>query len=92
MEMATEWEAKGSYVFEGSDCIGICDTDNASQKVYAERARKMAAAPELLAALKAIRETAEDANHKSRIVRARAAQDIIRWADAAIAKAESPNA
>ena len=46
--MATTWEAKGSYVFEGGNCIGICDTDNASTAQYERNARLMASAPDLL--------------------------------------------
>lgn len=46
--MASNWEAKGSYVFEGSDCIAICDTDNADTATYERRAKIMAAGPELL--------------------------------------------
>jgi hypothetical protein len=49
--MASNWEAKGSYVFEGSDCIAICDTDNADTATYERRAKIMAAGPDLSEAL-----------------------------------------
>lgn len=48
------WEAKGSYVFDGRDCIAVCDTDNDTESNYARKARLMAAAPKLLRALKAM--------------------------------------
>lgn len=48
------WEAKGAYVFDGKDCIGICDTDNATTDVYEKRARKMAASPDLQDALEEV--------------------------------------
>ena len=46
------WVAMGRYVFAGKDCIGICDTDNAPPARMEANARVMAAAPDLLAALK----------------------------------------
>jgi len=46
------WTAKGQYVFAGPDCIGICDTDNASVERCEANARLMAAAPDLLEALR----------------------------------------
>jgi hypothetical protein len=48
------WEAKGAYVFAGKNCIGICDTDNATQKRMEANAKLIAAAPDLLAALELI--------------------------------------
>lgn len=42
------WEAVGKYVYRGKDCIGIFDTDNATEAFMEERARVAAAAPELL--------------------------------------------
>jgi hypothetical protein len=48
------WEAKGTDVFAGKNCIGICDTDNDTQKRMEANARLMAAAPDLLAALQSL--------------------------------------
>jgi hypothetical protein len=48
------WKAEGRYVFDGKDCIGICDTDNRSDAVMRSNARLMAAAPDLLVALKEV--------------------------------------
>jgi hypothetical protein len=45
------WNARGPYVFRDRDCIGICDTDNATQSVMEARARMMAAAPDLFNAI-----------------------------------------
>lgn len=50
----TEWAAIGAYVFQGRDCIAICDTDNGTKAEYERKARLMAAAPDLLVALKAL--------------------------------------
>lgn len=47
------WEAVGKYVYRGKDCIGIFDTDNATEAFMEERARVAAAAPDLLEACKA---------------------------------------
>ncbi|WP_159585965.1 hypothetical protein [Chelativorans xinjiangense] len=47
-----EWEAKGRYVFSGNNCIGICDTDNDTETRMKANARLMAAAPDMLDALK----------------------------------------
>lgn len=44
------WRQEGMYVFEGSDCIAICDTDHVSVRKCEKRARLMAAAPDLLEA------------------------------------------
>lgn len=52
--MTSNWEAKGSYVFEGSDCIAVCDTDNADTETYERRAKIMAAGPELVELVKAL--------------------------------------
>jgi hypothetical protein len=49
-----EWRALGSSVFAGSNCIGICDTDNASEDRYEANAWLMASAPDLLDALKSV--------------------------------------
>lgn len=49
--LTTPWVANGAYVFAGSDCIAICDTDNADEATYEAKARLMAAAPALIAAL-----------------------------------------
>lgn len=75
-DTAKQWEAKGSYVFEGGDCIAICDTDNASTATYARRAKIMAAAPDLLEALKYARRFLRGIDHD------------VDYVDAAIAKAE----
>lgn len=42
------WWADEFYVYAGSDCIGMCDTDNGSDARYAANALLMAAAPDLL--------------------------------------------
>lgn len=47
-----EWKAAGKSVFSGRNCIGIFDTDNASDVEMIRRARLAAAAPDLLEALK----------------------------------------
>jgi hypothetical protein len=49
-----EWEAFRSSVFAGKNCIGICDTANASEGRYEANARLMAAAPDLYNALRQI--------------------------------------
>lgn len=49
--LTTPWVANGAYVFASSDCIAICATDNADQATYEAKARLMAAAPALIAAL-----------------------------------------
>lgn len=49
--LTTPWVANGAYVFAGSDCIAICNTDNADEATYEAKARLMAAAPALIAAL-----------------------------------------
>lgn len=54
--LTTPWVANGAYVFAGSDCIAICDTDNADEATYEAKARLMAAAPALIAALETIAE------------------------------------
>lgn len=52
-----KWEAKGLYVFAGNNCIGICDTDNDTETRMKANAKLMAAAPDMLEALKAIIES-----------------------------------
>ena len=52
--MSEIWEAKGKYVYRGKDCIGIFDTDNATDAIMEERARIAASAPDLLEALRQI--------------------------------------
>lgn len=42
------WEAQGKCVFRGRDCIGIFDTDNATDAIMEERARVAASAPDML--------------------------------------------
>ncbi len=45
-----KWESKGPYVFEGSDCIAVCDTDNGSAKQYEKNAKMMVASKDLMEA------------------------------------------
>lgn len=44
-------KAAGRYVFKGSDCIGMFDTDNQNDRKMAANASLFAAAPDLYAAL-----------------------------------------
>lgn len=53
--LTTPWVANGAYVFAGNDCIAICDTDNADEATYEAKARLIAAAPALIAALEQAR-------------------------------------
>lgn len=50
------WRASNGSVFDASGCIAVCDTDNADAATYAKRAVLMAAAPNMLATLKRVRE------------------------------------
>jgi len=54
------WRAEGAYVFAGSDCIGIADTDNAPKARMEANARMFAAAPDLYAAGEALANAASD--------------------------------
>lgn len=45
------WEADGSAVFVGKNCIALTDTDNATEERYVANAHLIAAAPDLYAAL-----------------------------------------
>jgi hypothetical protein len=58
--MSANWTSEGKYVFQGKDCIGIFDTDNASDKVMAQRAKLASAAPEMLELLQEVLEWNED--------------------------------
>jgi hypothetical protein len=49
-----EWFASHAAVFGPKGCIAVTDTDNANTETYEANARIMAAAPEMLAALKTI--------------------------------------
>lgn len=73
------WAARGKYVFAGGDCIGICDTDNASDGRMEANARLIAAAPEMYEALKLVMQHGriDDSEHRMNLVAA------------AIAKAEA---
>jgi hypothetical protein len=59
MTQATEtqtWTARGAAVFEGARCIALTTTSDVPNRAQEEaRARMMAAAPELLGALKALK-------------------------------------
>jgi hypothetical protein len=74
-----QWQAKGSAVFAGNDCIAVCDTGNATKSVYENHARLMAAASDLLDVLKTYNEF--PANAEERIA-------WLKKRYAAIAKAE----
>lgn len=63
--LTTPWEAKGGSVFAGKDCIAICDTDNADQQTYEAKARLMAAAPALVAALRSCELAVDGLNTKA---------------------------
>lgn len=82
--LTTPWEAKGSGVFAGKDCIAICDTDNADQQTCEAKARLMAAAPALLSALEAA-ERVLTAMHKDGW---KVGGDVLSEVRAAIAQAE----
>lgn len=55
------WTADGSCLFEGSDCIGVFDTDNATGEIYAARAALAASAPEMAAEIVRLRAALDQA-------------------------------
>lgn len=48
------WHASGYAVFAGKNCIAVCDTDNSKPERYDANARLIAAAPEMLEALRGL--------------------------------------
>lgn len=80
----SNWLAEGPYVFARSDCIGICDTDNATKARMNANAAMMAAAPDMLRALKSVEDYLDGFKRIGNEVELRNIRD-------AIAKAEAHN-